>query len=445
MCIIAVKPAGVKLPKDLLEEAFRSNKDGAGLAYINEDNNLTVTKGFFSFQKFYEHYKEYEDSDMLIHCRISTAGLINEENCHPFFVPCIVPRYAFAVAHNGRLPHYSTKELSDTACFVRDRLKPQLWRDPSFFQPGESGQFFVEEFMGKGNKIVVMRYDAQEKKTTFTICNDQAGHRAHGCWFSNHSYVKTVYRDFGPQADYMKELDTMWNNKFIQDKDHPNKAWIKKDSIRGAELIKKNQAEFDKARLAEIDRLREQAQKNEGRVRQTPPPQQLHLLPPVKTEPVDLTNGGLTPSDMGQLTDQEWQVEVDLRMNEEGPDEDMGDEALAELAASFSHEEINAAGHLKHLSKGQKLDLRRWASDFWKAHYTTRKNLYFDSPRQIIWMRNDVREFFPAAHEYDDATLDRWILYSVGDAKGQVRDFLLNRLPDEEEQDGVVAEVHKNS
>lgn len=189
MCIIISKPEKRKLDTKYYVNAFKHNKDGAGVAYV-ENKELKIKKGIFNSDDFVKFVEEREDQELLIHCRVATHGLINTDNCHPFIVPPteMFPHISFAIAHNGQLPWRSTATKSDTACFIEDLLGPWLQQNPWFFD-----QPHAEEVMGKfitdKNKLVVMRYDSKADETATYIVNDKEGIKAFGCWFSNDTYV----------------------------------------------------------------------------------------------------------------------------------------------------------------------------------------------------------------------------------------------------------------
>ncbi len=189
MCIIISKPEKRKLKTEFYANSFKHNKDGAGVAYV-ENNELKIKKGIFTEDEFVKFVEAREDQELLIHCRVATHGLINADNCHPFLIPAteMFPHMSFAVAHNGQLPWRSTKTQSDTSCFIEDLLAPWLQQNPWFFD-----QPYAEEVLGKfitdRNKLVIMRYDSKEKETTTYIVNAKEGIKAFGCWFSNDTYA----------------------------------------------------------------------------------------------------------------------------------------------------------------------------------------------------------------------------------------------------------------
>ncbi len=188
MCIIISKPQGIKLPRETYEQCFTKNKDGAGIAYV-ENGEMVVDKGFFKFEDVYECIKEHEEKEMLIHFRICTHGGISIDNCHPFIWKSKnFKNFEFCIAHNGQLPWGCTKDKSDTACFIEDVLGPQLDVDPWFLDRA-SGRVLLQGFIGDRNKIVVTRLDKTDNTTTTAIINKSIGTEAMGCWFSNYSYI----------------------------------------------------------------------------------------------------------------------------------------------------------------------------------------------------------------------------------------------------------------
>lgn len=219
MCLIAWKPKGKIISREILEEGFKSNDDGAGIAYV-DNNELYVDKGFFKFEDFIKCYDELiaeGDRDVLIHFRnASFQMVIDEPNCHPFYFDSgedvqterdgkKVPRYQFAVVHNGKLDWRHTDKRSDTACFIDDLLQPMLSRDPWMLE-FEYGPALLKKLIGDANKVVILRHDVEEQKTDTYIINkdgsaqQRVGHEKDGCWFSNHSYVKVSHPYYGGNA-----------------------------------------------------------------------------------------------------------------------------------------------------------------------------------------------------------------------------------------------------
>lgn len=134
MCIICYKPKGAALPpRQILENCFENNPDGAGFM-VKTDAGIRIRKGYFNFTELYEALTEQDltQYDVGVHCRITTHGATCKKNCHPFAIANKLKTIrktnttaAAAVMHNGILsavdvPAGST--LSDTVLFTRDVL-----------------------------------------------------------------------------------------------------------------------------------------------------------------------------------------------------------------------------------------------------------------------------------------------------------------------------------
>ena len=193
MCIILHKPAKIVLPEEIYRNCFQNNDDGAGMAFVQEEE-LVVEKGYFNFDELYKDIKEREQQELLIHFRVASQGMvINAENCHPFAFnsKSFEDRFQFAIVHNGRLPYRTEKDKSDTACFTEDMLMQLLDQNPyalQFQQYYKLLELYINPTNTQNNKIVVMRYDNKEKAINTFFLNKKAGVEHLGCWFSNHSY-----------------------------------------------------------------------------------------------------------------------------------------------------------------------------------------------------------------------------------------------------------------
>ena len=60
MCVIVNKNRGIELPrKELLENCFSNNSDGAGMMY-NLNGKVYIEKGFMKFDEFYNRLMELD-------------------------------------------------------------------------------------------------------------------------------------------------------------------------------------------------------------------------------------------------------------------------------------------------------------------------------------------------------------------------------------------------
>ena len=135
MCLIAIKRQGIGLPdKTKLENGYKNNPDGVGIAILrNNKNQIYIKKDFKDFEVFYKWAKNNIGiADLaVIHFRLATSGKVDIGNRHPFPITQnkILLRKSslfcnFAVAHNGILSDYSIKDkkFSDTQKFILDIL-----------------------------------------------------------------------------------------------------------------------------------------------------------------------------------------------------------------------------------------------------------------------------------------------------------------------------------
>ena len=136
MCIIIIKQYGKKIPLNHLQEAFKRNPDGAGVAYTT-GRGVTIKKGYFDFSHFMRKCGKYNRGEVsaVFHFRIATHGGVNAGLCHPFPITADdgdakklkITNLKYAVAHNGvfRLDGLTIKNGdSDTTAFVKTHLYP---------------------------------------------------------------------------------------------------------------------------------------------------------------------------------------------------------------------------------------------------------------------------------------------------------------------------------
>ena len=78
MCVIASLPRGKNISNKNLDQMWKRNPDGGGIAWI-QDGKIQVYKTMelkdFK-QKFKEVTSKYGDSDILVHMRIATHGSV---------------------------------------------------------------------------------------------------------------------------------------------------------------------------------------------------------------------------------------------------------------------------------------------------------------------------------------------------------------------------------
>jgi hypothetical protein len=156
MCIIISKVAEAQHPtNEILEQCWRRNPDGAGIAYASNDGGINVVKGLMTLKDLIaamDVVREVPTSMYVVHFRIGTHGNKDETNTHPFWVK----DGKLAIVHNGILPFSSmldtTSKVSDTNGFVEEVLK----KLPEGWEKSKVWAHVIEEYMGAGNKIATI-------------------------------------------------------------------------------------------------------------------------------------------------------------------------------------------------------------------------------------------------------------------------------------------------
>lgn len=224
MCIAIWKDAGKTISEEVLRKCFSSNPDGAGYMYV-DNKELIVRKGFFTFDAFYEDYKQHEEKQCAIHFRIKTHGTVSEENCHPFSVT-----ENLGFIHNGIISGYFDKEKSDTYLFNEIILKPLVQSYGRGAIQNGVIQSLLEDAIGSGSKLVFL--DANGKHA---IINHTAGNWDNGIWYSNFSWKPVVKPIYAPNN----------TSGVSQIEDRSKKYYVKRAD--GFHLYTDDWIEFDKS------------------------------------------------------------------------------------------------------------------------------------------------------------------------------------------------------
>lgn len=140
MCIISAFPKGTEKnnekTREFIKNGFDCNKDGSGFMFKRAGESLiTVNKGFFNLGELLSAIEAANlkvEDELVVHHRISTAGRVSKENCHPFVLsklhsevsainintnkPCLVHNGMFS---NLRVYQDLDRDFSDTYAFAR--------------------------------------------------------------------------------------------------------------------------------------------------------------------------------------------------------------------------------------------------------------------------------------------------------------------------------------
>jgi len=195
MCIAIYKPADKILSEATLKECYDANPDGAGFMYA-QNKKLHIEKGFFSYDSFYNAFKQHEHKQAVIHFRIKTHGKIDTTNCHPFAV-----NNSIGFVHNGIINGFGDSNHSDTIGFNNAILQPLVhkWGNLALFQDPIIN--LIEGRIGYSKLVFLDRHGNHK------IMNEGKGVWDDGVWYSNNSYKPYV----APVTAY-KGKDYSWNN-----------------------------------------------------------------------------------------------------------------------------------------------------------------------------------------------------------------------------------------
>lgn len=201
MCIAIINPSNKTLTKETLNNCWLNNDDGAGFLYV-QDGKLKAFKEMKNFDRFFNKYISIKntcpDSNIVLHFRISTHGVVNKTNCHPFFV-----NSNLGFVHNGVIHDVEEDDrFSDTYMFNKTILKNL----PNSFEQNKTIMTLIAEFIGSGSKLAFL--DSSNK---YYLVNEEKGHWNDGCWFSNYSYESvSQWVDYGGVRKYRGGYGSAW-------------------------------------------------------------------------------------------------------------------------------------------------------------------------------------------------------------------------------------------
>lgn len=240
MCILLFKPQGKKLDKDIYQNCYTNNDDGAGFAYL-KDNKIFTVKGFFSFGEFWENFEPLEEYAQIVHFRVGTSGFSAGENCHPWRV-----NSDLVFAHNGIIPiGRQNQSWSDTGNYCEFVLKPLTKSFPDWWKQKEF-KWMMEAALGSTNKLVLLDKDGHHE-----IFNEKEGEWDDDVWFSNKTYL--YKRHYAWEGEYgtgvYRRTDNYQTQNFNSAKSSNNVNWSKKidelTAVIDVDIIDKKLAEVN--------------------------------------------------------------------------------------------------------------------------------------------------------------------------------------------------------
>lgn len=263
MCIIVSKERNQSIPsKEILENCFISNPDGAGFMYTNNDR-VIIEKGFFTFKEFYKRLMEVDKAldlykkSLVMHFRIGTSGGYSEGACHPFPITDNISEIQksqtsskLGMVHNGIISNFVYGKLSDTQNFVKDFVYPLLKINCNFLNNKNAINLLYKQ--SGATKLCFL-----DKHDNITYVGDFITDK--GIKYSNTSYKDYTYIPNHKNYKYYNWTDydydygyDEYTDSYIKEKDDYEYVWLAKDEVKE---LKKGMAYYDEEflQLTEIE------------------------------------------------------------------------------------------------------------------------------------------------------------------------------------------------
>ncbi|MCL1937610.1 MAG: class II glutamine amidotransferase [Candidatus Azobacteroides sp.] len=172
MCVIIVKPSGIKLPNEkILNQAALHNPHGFGFCTAER---IYKTLFFDLFMK--EIRKADKNEPCIIHFRYATTGSVKRANCHPF------KNGNISFAHNGVLNVETKNDMTDSETFFKDIAMKAInkygYNSRTFDDIMIKNMGFSKFALMSGRKIKLFG--------NFTEYSD-------GCYYSNLNFLNRYY------------------------------------------------------------------------------------------------------------------------------------------------------------------------------------------------------------------------------------------------------------
>lgn len=181
MCLIIHKPAGVRIPHDLLIAGARLNADGWGLmGHDAAGRRLMERHSQLDLGAILEAEEQHVHAEIALHLRRRTRGRVDQDNTHPFEIDDGV-----YLMHNGTLQFDDGPAGdSDTRSFSELVLRPLSRRYPGLLVDREF-LHLLELALTPSNKAVL--YDFRRRR--FDFLNRVHGAEFEGLWLSSIKWI----------------------------------------------------------------------------------------------------------------------------------------------------------------------------------------------------------------------------------------------------------------
>lgn len=216
MCVIAYKPKKAKFPSEKnVREMWKSNPDGAGAMWRNDDGTVGFVKGFMKLEHFEKWIAEnkawLEEFECALHFRITTHGGTSPGNCHPFVCASDADPHLLSGSANRVLMHNGVLSLIPRAKDVSDSAELAL-RLGKYSDPCGVMKTFDEQLYG--NRIVV--FDADGAHFFGDAFRKSECAENDGILYSNLNWEKPRFDDWFSHCGYggaNVRGDFLWDDK----------------------------------------------------------------------------------------------------------------------------------------------------------------------------------------------------------------------------------------
>lgn len=207
MCLLVVIPRGLAVAArtealSILASNWQSNPHGAGLAFASR-GQVYVRKPYWRWRPLKRSLRRLlrqhgETSDLVVHLRYATQGLVDPQNTHPH----LIAGGRLALAHNGTLPGLGDEIESDTV-----QLAKGLSRADPRRLCGPASRANLGRRIGPYNKLALL-----DTRGVAYLVNETSGTWQSGVWYSDPFATSLTSSKplWFPLADRSLECDPAW-------------------------------------------------------------------------------------------------------------------------------------------------------------------------------------------------------------------------------------------
>jgi predicted glutamine amidotransferase len=210
MCVIIYKPKGVTLSLSTVLRAYQRNDDGWGIVARTQDG-LDVRRGFGrdADEELLDAFDALRAHELVLHCRIATAGERDLRNTHPF--PVSEGLFMF---HNGTVNVDCSADLTMCDSFHLARQLGETLGAEASLALREPEYAKALGAYAKTSKLVFVDSDG------IVIVNESLGVWKDGCWHSNDSALAdaTAYDYAYDDDDVLDPLGAFGDEPAIRDR-----------------------------------------------------------------------------------------------------------------------------------------------------------------------------------------------------------------------------------